>query len=134
MRPAGIYGQVRRAVLDAVRRLAAAQSAATVQEIALATCVVAGPDEWGAEGLRQGLALPVARYTLRRLINAGDVVCVGRTKAAGSSIWHALYAPVDVCAQAGQPGGAARPDAALQAAMRDWARLCSQEAAQEAAM
>lgn len=82
MRP----GEARTALLEAAQRLAGTQDGATWQELAEAAQV-----GWH-----------VARQTVRNMAHAGALVRIGSTKVAGSTQWHALYAPAPQAA--GQAG------------------------------
>lgn len=85
MRPQGI---IRVALRESAQRLAGEKGGASWREIASsATNAVPGGR------VQRGVAPKLARQTVKNMVYAGELVEVGREKPAGSTHWHALYAP-----------------------------------------
>jgi hypothetical protein len=77
-------------------KLAQERGGATWREIASSAEVrVDGPGVAG-ESVQRGVAPSLARQTVKNMVHAGELAEVGRQKAAGSTHWHALYAPASM--------------------------------------
>ena len=92
VRPQGV---IRVALREAAVRLAEQQGGATWRQIASSAEVRVTGDGVAGEKVQRGVAPGVARDTVKNMVRSGELAEVGRTKAAGSSHYEAIYAPAE---------------------------------------
>ena len=91
MRP---RGDLRAALMDAAERLHGELGHFTLRQL----CADVRMDEpqgdaFAGPGVRVGISVNAARYTIKNMVRADDLQRVGRVKDAQSNRWVALYEP-----------------------------------------
>lgn len=93
VRPKGV---IRVALRESAQRLANEKGGASWREIAAGAVLrVDGRLSVSGEREQRGVAPGLARQTVKNMVYAGELAEIGREKRAGSTHWHALYAPVE---------------------------------------
>lgn len=110
MRPPG---EVRAALRDVFSRLAVEHGPAGWREV-LPLLAPLGIDP------RSSAEVRLVRKTVERMVLAGELQAVGRTKDAGQRVWRCLYEPAAPRAAHARPGRQAQPFVDLARATRAW--------------